>query len=175
MITTGLAPTVRPSKELRSVNGKRNTEKKVIKKRMKVKIKRIDKKLPLPKYETSGAVAFDLLARVDSEIAPHSIGRVPANIVVEIPEGFMLLVKDRSSTSARKGLLCAVGFVDQDYCGDEDEITMQFYNFKDEPVLIKKGERIGQAAFVAIAANFEWLEVEKTGRDNRGGFGSTGE
>src|SRR3989344_5252144 len=132
----------------------RNTE------RMKVKIKRIDKELPLPKYETAGSVAFDLSARVDAEIAPHSIGRIPANVVVDIPEGYMLLVKDRSSTPMKKGLICTVGFVDQDYCGPEDELTLQFYNFKNEPVIIKRGERLGQAAFVPIAKP-DWEEVDE--------------
>ncbi len=33
---------------------------------MKVKIKRIDKSLPLPVYETNGSVGFDIIARVDN-------------------------------------------------------------------------------------------------------------
>ena len=40
---------------------------------MKVKIKRVDKSLPLPKYETSGAVAFDLYSRIDMEIFPKQL------------------------------------------------------------------------------------------------------
>src|SRR3989344_7685097 len=126
---------------------------------MQVKIKRIDKDLPLPEYHTPGAVAFDLSARTDCEIAAHSVGRVPANVVVQIPEGYMLLVKDRSSTAMKKGLLCTIGFIDQDFCGDGDELLMQFYNFTRTPVKILRGERIGQAAFVEIA-KAEWQEVD---------------
>lgn len=139
---------------------------------MKVKVKRVDKDLPLPSYETAGAVAFDLIARIPVKIESHTIGRVPANVVVEIPEGYMLLLKDRSSTPKKKGLICTVGFVDQDYCGDDDELTIQFYNFQDKPVLIEKGERLGQAAFVRIDRS-EWEEVETMSKPNRGGFGST--
>jgi len=40
---------------------------------MKVKIKRIDKSLPLPVYETGGSVGFDLLAREDVVIKPDEI------------------------------------------------------------------------------------------------------
>ena len=139
---------------------------------MKVKIKRVDKSLPLPKYETSGAVAFDVLARERVEIEPNSIGRVPANVIIEIPEGYMLLLKDRSSTAKKKGLLCTVGFIDQDFCGDEDEIQLQFYNFQKEKVVIERGERLGQASFVRIDKH-DWEEVDKMEKKTRGGFGST--
>ena len=140
---------------------------------MKGKIKRIDKSLPLPKYETAGSVAFDVYAREQVEIPPRSVGRVPVNIVVEIPKGYMLLLKDRSSTAKKKGLLSTIGFIDQDFCGDGDEIMKQFYNPQDAPVVIERGERLGQAAFVRVDIA-EWEEVETMGRENRGGFGSTG-
>ena len=139
---------------------------------MKVKIKRIDKTLPLPEYQTSGAVAFDLTARETVTIEPNSIGRVPTNVVIKIPEGFMLLIKDRSSTAKKKGLLTAVGFIDQDYCGDNDEIQLQFYNFQKIPATVERGERLGQAAFVKID-KAQWDEVEKMDEKTRGGFGTT--
>lgn len=140
---------------------------------MKVKIKRIDKTLPLPRYESPGAVAFDVLARETTEILPHSIGRIPTNIIVEIPKGYMILLKDRSSTAGKKGLLCTPGYIDQDFHGPEDEILLQFYNFQEIPVVIERGERLGQAAFVPIAI-VEFEEVEQMSKKNRGGFGSTG-
>lgn len=141
---------------------------------MKVKITRIDKSLPLPKYESEGAVAFDVLARTEITIEPNAIGRVPVNIIVETPKGYMLLLKDRSSTAKKKGLLCTVGYIDQDFYGSEDEIQLQFYNFRKEPVIIEKGERLGQAAFVPVGIA-EWEEVDSMEHNKtRGGFGSTG-
>ena len=135
---------------------------------MKVKIKRVDKSLPLPKYKTPGAVAFDVLARETVEIEPNSIGRVPINIIIEIPKGYMLLLKDRSSTAKKKGLLCTVGFIDQDFCGDNDEIQLQFYNFQKEKVIIERGERLGQASFVRID-KYDWEEVDSMNKETRGG------
>lgn len=141
---------------------------------MKVRIKRIDKTLALPKYESEGAVAFDVIARVETIIPPQAIGRVPVNIIIEIPKGYMLLLKDRSSTAKKKGLLCTIGYIDQDYCGDDDELQLQFFNFQKVPVTIEKGERLGQAAFVPIEI-VEWEEVKSMkGNKTRGGFGSTG-
>ncbi len=140
---------------------------------MIVRIKRIDKKLPLPEYHTKGAVAFDLIARVTTVIKPGEIERIPANVVVEIPQGYMLLLKDRSSTGKKKHLLSLVGFIDQDYCGDKDELTMQFYNFDKDPVTVERGERLGQAAFVRTDIA-EFIEVKTMNKKNRGAFGTTG-
>lgn len=139
---------------------------------MKVKIKRIDKDLPLPKYETPGAVAFDVSVRETTIIGPGEVGRVPVNVVVEIPKGYMLLLKDRSSTAKKKGLICTPGFIDQDFCGDNDEMLLQFYNFQKEPVTLERGERLGQAVFVKIEVA-EWEEVDSHKKPVRGGFGST--
>lgn len=140
---------------------------------MKIRIKRIDKDLPLPEYHSPGAVAFDLVARVKTEIPPREIGRVPANVIVETPKGYMLFVKDRSSTAKKKGLLCTPGFVDQDYCGDKDELQIQFWNFTDQVVVVDRGERLGQAAFIKIE-KAEWDEIDEMKKPSRGGFGSTG-
>lgn len=140
---------------------------------MKVAIKRVDTSLPLPQYHTSGAVAFDLMARETVIINPHSIGRVPSNVIIKIPSGYMLLIKDRSSAPKKKGLLATVGFIDQDFCGETDEILMQFYNFQNTSVTIERGERLGQAAFVRID-KAEWEEVSSMGEKDRGSFGTTG-
>ena len=141
---------------------------------MKVKIKRVDKSLPLPKYETDGSVGFDLLCRESAEIAPQEIVLIPANVIVETPPGYMLMVCLRSSTPRKFGLMMAqgVGIVDNDYCGEEDELKIQVYNFTDEPVAIERGSRIAQAIFVRVDT-IEWNEVEQMTAPSRGGFGST--
>src|ERR1700731_2459340 len=91
---------------------------------LKVAIKRIDLELPLPMYATAGSVGFDLYCREEMEIAPRQLARIPANVVVCTPPGYMLLITMRSSTARRKGLLIpnGVGVVDQDYCGEGDEL-----------------------------------------------------
>lgn len=140
---------------------------------MKIKIKRIDKTLSLPEYQTSGAVAFDLYSRVDAVIPPKTLERLPTNVIIAIPKGYMLEIKDRSSTLKKKGLLVSTGFIDNDYCGEEDEILLQVYNMTSEDVKIEKGERLGQGAFVRVDLA-EWEEVENMEEKSRGGFGTTG-
>jgi dUTP pyrophosphatase len=142
---------------------------------LEVTIRRIDKDLPLPTYATAGSVGFDLLCREETEVAPRKLGLVPGNVIVRTPPGYMLLLTLRSSTPRRKGLLIphGLGVVDQDYCGEGDELMVQVYNFRDEAVTVKRGERIAQGMFVPVQ-RVTWHEVEDMGQ-GRGGFGSTGD
>jgi len=141
---------------------------------MKVKIKRIDKDLPLPERKTKGAAAFDFVARVDVDIQPKQIGYIPLNVVVAVPEGFALHVFARSGTH-KKGLMLAngVGVIDADYCGDGDEVVAAYYNFTDAPVAIARGERIAQG-IVRSYEEVDWDEVPAMDAPSRGGFGTTG-
>lgn len=141
---------------------------------MKVRIKRIDKSLPLPVYETGGSVGFDLLAREDIEIKPDSIELIPANAIVEVPKGYSLILASRSSTPRKHGLTKphGIGVIDQDYCGNEDELKIQVMNFTRKPVTVKKGTKIAQGLFVRVD-RLEFEEVDEIKKESRGGFGST--
>jgi dUTP pyrophosphatase len=141
---------------------------------LRVRIMRIDSELPLPTYETPGAVGFDLLARVETTVEAGKVGRIPANVVVETPPGYMLLVAARSSLPGRKGLSVphGIGVIDQDYCGASDEILVQVYNFTDAPVTVARGDKIAQGVFVRVD-RARWEEADFSQRQSRGGFGST--
>ncbi len=140
---------------------------------MQVRIRTIGD-TPVPQYQTAGAVGFDLAARERTVIRAKSVGLVPTGCIIEVPKGYMLHVGARSSTPKKKGLLVPHGFgvIDQDYCGENDEILLQFYNFTEHDVVIEKGERVGQGVFVQVGiAQFE--QAETMARVDRGGFGST--
>ena len=142
---------------------------------MQVAIRRIDQTLPLPRYESAGAVGFDLVTRETTVIAPGSIGLVPGNVVVKVPEGHALLVLPRSSLPRKKALVCphSVGVIDADYHGPEDEILVQVQNVSDVPVTVARGERIAQGIFVKVE-RAEWAETPGNHKEeSRGGFGST--
>ena len=127
----------------------------------------------MPEYHTEGAVAFDLYSRVDAVIPPKTLERLPTNIIIEIPKGYMLEIKDRSSTLKKKGLLVSTGFIDNDFCGESDEILLQVYNLTDKEVVVEKGERLGQGVFIKIDIA-EWEETDTMNGKSRGGFGTTG-
>ncbi|MBI2552236.1 dUTP diphosphatase [Candidatus Uhrbacteria bacterium] len=142
---------------------------------MKVRIHRKDSSVPLPEYQTPGSVAFDLAASEDTTVPPREIRLIPTGLVICTPPGHILLVATRSSTPMKKGLMLAngIGIIDQDFCGPDDEIKLQLFNFTDQPVEIKKGDRLAQGLFLKLD-RVEWEEVSQLENKTRGGFGSTG-
>ncbi len=143
---------------------------------MEVRIKRVDPTLPMPEYQTEGAAAFDIYSRIDAVVQPGEIERIPSNLVVETPKGYFLLLALRSSTPKKKpGLVVphGIGIVDSDYRGPEDEVLIQVQNLGGEPLIIERGERFAQGAFVKID-QAEFSELQEVASDSRGGFGSTG-
>lgn len=142
---------------------------------MKIKIFRKDPSVPLPAYQTSGSVAFDIAPSEDTMIPPHEVRLASTGLVVCTPPGAMLVIAARSSTPLKRGLMIAngIGIVDQDYCGPDDEIKLQLFNFTDKPVEIKKGDRLAQGLFLTLD-RVEWEEVKELDTKTRGGFGSTG-
>lgn len=142
---------------------------------MEVRIQRIDPELPLPRYESNGAVGFDLITRVTTTITPGEIALVPGNVIVKVPEGYSLLILPRSSLPRKKALVCphSIGVIDQDYHGEKDEILVQVQNVSLNPVTVERGERIAQGLFMKTE-QATWIEVDSHGKESRGGFGSTG-
>jgi len=141
---------------------------------LKARIKRIDKDIPLPVYETDGSVGFDIIARETTKVPSKEIKLVPGNIIVEVPKGYMLMVASRSSTPKKKGLTPphGLGIIDHDYCGEQDEIKIQVYNFTNDSVIVERGEKIAQGVFIKID-KLSWEEVDSMSENSRGGFGST--
>lgn len=141
---------------------------------MQLPITRIDPTLPLPQYATTGAAAFDLYARERTEVPPKQVARIPTNLIVRIPDGYVMLICSRSSTPTKKGLSVphGIGVIDRDYCGSKDELLAQVYNFTDQPVTVERGERIAQAMVLPVAS-CAFVETAPA-TESRGGFGSTG-
>lgn len=142
---------------------------------MQIKIKRINASLPLPEYHTSGSVAFDLYSRVDAVIPAGKTEMLPSNFIIETPVGYMLMIAARSSLGKKKGLKLtnSVGIIDQDFCGENDELNLFVHNYTSQDVKIERGERLCQGVFVKID-KAEWQEVDKMNDKSRGGWGSTG-
>jgi len=141
---------------------------------MKVRIKRVEDTLPLPEYQTSGSVAFDIYSRTDLQIPGHETKIAPSNLIIEVPEGYFLMICARSSLQ-KKGLMLAngIGIIDQDYHGPEDEIGILLYNSTHDSVKIEKMDRIAQGLILPII-KAEWEEAADMKAASRGGFGSTG-
>ena len=141
---------------------------------MRIRIKRVDKSIPLPEYQTPGATSMDLYAGKNVEVLPDKTAYIPLNVVMKIPDGYVGILAVRSSTH-KMGLMPVngIGIIDPDYCGDEDVWTLAVWNFTKKKVTVEKGIRIAQI-LILPREKADWVEVETMGERNRGGFGSTG-
>ena len=85
-------------------------------------IKRLSKKINLPKYETEGSSGMDLAACIDKEIKikPGQISIIPTGISVSIPKNFEIQIRPRSGLAAKNqiSVLNTPGTVDADYRGE---------------------------------------------------------
>ena len=142
---------------------------------MNVRIRRLNTDVPLPRYESDGAAAFDLSAAADVTVAPSQVALVPTGLVIEVPAGMFLGIFARSSTPLKRGLMVAngVGVVDSDYCGPHDEVKVAVMNFTGAPVTVHKGDRIAQGIFLT-SPRVQWEEASELRDASRGGFGATG-
>ena len=135
----------------------------------------VDQKMLAPKYQTKGSLAIDLYSRIDMEIPAKTIGFVPLNIIIKSPPEYGFFVLPRSSTPKKKNLLIphGMGIIDHVFCGEQNEVTFECYNFSEKTVSVKKGERIAQGIFLKTAVcNIEIKKKVK--KKSRGAFGSTG-
>src|SRR5687767_12041960 len=141
---------------------------------MNVRVRRLHPEVPLPRYESDDAAAFDFVAAEETVVPPGAVALVPTGLIVEVPRGMFLGIFARSSTPLKRGLMIAngVGVIDPDYCGPADEVKIAVMNFTDQAVVVRAGDRIAQGILLD-AARVEWAEAEAEG-PSRGGFGSSG-
>ena len=142
---------------------------------MKVRIRRLNDEVPLPRYESDGAAAFDFSAAADVTVPPSAVALVPTGLVIEVPPGMFLGIFARSSTPVKRGLMVAngVGVIDSDYCGPQDEVKVPVMNFTGAPVTVRKGDRVAQGILLA-SPRVQWEEAPELRGQSRGGFGATG-
>jgi dUTP pyrophosphatase len=134
--------------------------------------------LPLPEAATPGSAGFDLRAcvREPLTLAPGQRALVPTGFSIAIPTGYEGQVRPRSGLALRHGLtmLNTPGTIDSDYRG---EIGVIAINLGQEPVILRRGDRIAQlviAPVVAPRVRFRLTEtLPESGRGD-GGFGHSG-
>ncbi len=144
---------------------------------MEVKIFKMDKDLPLPRFETERSAGIDLRSREDVIIEPGKWLAVGSGIKIQMPAGYEAQVRPRSGLAFKKGIsvLNTPGTIDSDYRG---EIKIILINHGKENFEVKRGDRIAQLVFKKVEQpDFSEAEseeaLEKTER-GEGGLGSTG-
>jgi dUTP pyrophosphatase len=115
---------------------------------------------------------YDLYADMPVTIGPGGIGFTPTGTHIAIPDGYVGLIKDRSSLGIR-GVHVLAGVLDSGFRGP---IAVVQANFGLNPFEIAAGDRIAQLVIVPVNTS-PMVRVEQLPVADRGdnGFGSTGQ
>ena len=139
---------------------------------MQIKIKKLHKDAKLPTHGHPGDAGMDFYTVEDVIFPPSKQMKVYTGVAIEIPEGHVGLIWDKSSISFNLGLKIMGGVIDSGYRG---EIIMNLLNVSDKQVIIEKGHKIAQM----IIQKFEHCDIQEVGEVSEtvrgeGREGSTG-
>jgi len=140
----------------------------------------------LPSKAHTSDAGFDLFATEDVALHPGEVKKHPLNIKLKLPKGTWAEITTKSGLGS-KGQLVYAGVIDQEYRG-VIHVIMTNLNLveKDcngvltecqEPILIKKGQKIAQLIMNPYSDQYYMTQVDKVNTDTTrgaGGFGSTG-
>jgi len=125
-------------------------------------------------YDYNTGYAKTIFLRPGDEIL------VPCGLKVNVPEGHVLKIENKSSISTRKGILVGAGIVDSGYMG---EIMVNLHNVSNwKTAVLQPGDKIAQGILYPIETptiteieTSEELFKGKNSERGEGGFGSSGQ
>lgn len=145
-----------------------------------------DKDVQLPQQATAGSAGYDFYCLDDTTIPPMFTQfenrtiyyakptLVPTGVKAYMRHDEVLELYIRSSAALKQGLMLAngAGIVDATYYSNPDNdghIMFMLQNMTTKPIVIKKGERVGQGIF----KNYLKADEGNSSEQRTGGFGST--
>jgi dUTP pyrophosphatase len=139
---------------------------------MKLKIKKLHPSAILPSYVHPGDAGMDIFALKKTVLKPRERTAMETGISMEIPDGYVGLVWDKSGIAIREGIRTLGGVIDAGYRG---EILIGVINLSDKEYVFEAGHKVAQMLIQKIEIpSIE--EVERLSETKRGHgiFGSTG-
>ena len=153
--------------------------------KMKVRVQRVHENAKLPVRAHPTDAGMDLFfcpapkPELDSQIEtvlPFGSSVIPTGLKIEVPEGYMLEIKNKSGIASKRGLLVGACVVDRGYTG---EIFVNLHNVTHRNQTLHEGDKIAQAVFVKVESSVLLVESDniydkETSRGD-GALGSTGD
>lgn len=141
---------------------------------MNIKIKYFDDEIDRITNHGGKGDWYDLRAAETVRLKAGEFKLIPLGVGMQLPKGYEANIVPRSSTFKNYGIIQTnhFGVIDNSYSGDNDQWMFPAYATRD--VVINKNERICQFRVNKVQPEFELIEVEHLGDNDRGGFGSTG-
>lgn len=139
-----------------------------------MRIKLLDENAIVPTFANPGDAGADLYSIESVTIHGRTQKLVRTGIALEIPLGYVGLVRPRSGLATKLGIgMNSSGVIDAGYRG---EICVTLINHSDKSHNISPGQRIAQILFVPVIAGFDFEVVDELSETLRGigGYGSTG-
>ena len=153
---------------------------------MEVRVERLHEnaKLPVRAHPTDAGMDLffcpepkpELKNQIET-VLPFGSSVIPTGLKIEVPEGYMLEIKNKSGIASKRGLLVGACVVDRGYTG---EIFVNLHNVTHRNQTIHDGDKVAQAVFVKVDTDIKLVETEKgiydedTSRGD-GSLGSTGD
>ncbi len=139
---------------------------------MQLKFKKLHQNAKIPSYAYTGDAGLDLYTSEDLIIKKGERKSVALGIAVEIPEGYVGILFDKSGLSHKYGLKSYGGIIDSGYRG---EIHVGMMNLSDADYQFKAGDKIIQILIMPIP-RCDIMESDKLSESDRGegAFGSSG-
>ena len=148
---------------------------------MKIKTHRVREtaKLPVRAHETDAGMDLFFCPKEYGlvSIRPRDSVLLSTGLKIEVPEGYMLEIKNKSGIASKRNIVVGACVVDSGYDG---EIFVNLHNIGGLTEDVEPGQKIAQAVMVPIV----YPEIEEIKEDNvygaetsrgSGALGSTGE
>ena len=126
-----------------------------------------------PTRSTTNSAGYDFYADKDYTVAPNEIIKIWTDIKAYMQPDEFLMLDVRSSMGGKFALANTIGIIDSDYYENPDNdgnIGIFLKNISNEVQHIKCDDKIAQGIFM------EYLKIDndKTTKERKGGFGSSG-
>ena len=139
---------------------------------MQLKFKKLHQDAKVPSYAYRGDAGMDLYVPENLIVKAGERKTIPLGIAIEIPEGHVGLMFDKSSLSHKHGLKTYGNVIDAGYRG---EIHVGIMNLSDQDHEFKVGDKIIQMLIMPVF-QVEVVETDELTPSDRGDgrFGSSG-
>ena len=140
---------------------------------MKLAIKKLHPNAKTPTYGHSGDAGLDICTVESFSLKPGERKSVSTGIAMEIPNGYVGLVWEKSGLAFKHGIKTFGGVIDATYRG---EVMVGLINVGDIIYEFTAGDKVAQILIQAVELVEVVEQSELDGNSTRGedGFGSTG-
>lgn len=139
---------------------------------LSIKIKKLNQEAVVPSYAHAGDAGMDLYCYETTTLKKGERKKIGTGVAIELPEGYVSLIWDKSGLATNHGLTNLAGVIDAGYRG---EYFVTIINLGEEDYTLEKGHKIAQLLIQKVEhAQIEEVAELSDSTRGAGGFGSTG-